>query len=104
MLDHVTLRGVNGRLVWGYRTAAELPTWAIQVGKPGVSRIQGLRKERGDWTLTARLAKVDRFQVLQRPLLFYAPRREGGGHWCWPVRQLDVGEQTLVAHLGPPEH
>ena len=93
MFSAVTLRGVAGSLVWGYRTAAELTTWTIcRPNEPDAG-----------WTLTARIRTADRFQVLQRPLLFTAPRRIGG-HWCWPVRRLNWGDGFLVADLGPPEH
>jgi len=93
LFSSITLRGIRGRLVWGYRTAAELTAWSI-------SRPEGPDAE---WTLTAGIATVDRFQVLQRPLLFYAPRT-GGSHWCWPIRRLYLGDGRLVANLGPPEH
>jgi hypothetical protein len=89
----ITLRGVQGRLVWGYRTAAELSVWSIH--RPNTPE--------GQWTLTATIATVDRFSVLQRPLLFFAPRRQGS-HWCWPIRRLDFGEGRVIATLGPPEH
>ena len=93
MFSAVTLRGRAGRLVWGYRTAAEFSTWTI--ARPN--------EPNAGWTLTATIARLDRYQVLQRPLLFYAPRT-GGSHWCWPVQRVDFGDGFLVARLGPPEH
>lgn len=89
MFKNLTLRGVAGSLVWGYRTAAELRSWRI--GKAAD----------GKWTLTGTFARVDRFQVRQRPLLFTAPREHG--LWAWPIETLQVSDAGLTATLGPPE-
>lgn len=97
MLSRLTLRGRGATLVWGYRTAAELPTWAIsresaQVGGDGV------------WKLTATIARVDKFQIRQRPLLFTAPRPGGIGLFCFPVTSIEVGATAVLATLGAPEY
>jgi hypothetical protein len=89
----LAVRGQGGTLVWGYRTAAALRTWTIT---------RDTDPKRGPWRLSASLARVDRFQIRQRPLIFTAPRL-GGGTWCWPVLDIQVGTEALLARLGPPE-
>lgn len=96
MFRDLTLRGPSATLVFGYRTAAALTTWAL-------ARRVDTQTNTYAWTLTAMLGTpVDRFQLRQRPLLFTVPRR--GGFGVWPVQTLQVGERSLVATLGPPEH
>ena len=89
MFTHLSLRGTQASLLWGYHTAAALTTWHIA-------------KQAGGWKLTATIARADRFQLRQKPLLFTAPRK--GGFWAWGVESVDVGPSSLVATLGPPEH
>ena len=83
----ITLRGLEGAVLFVYHTAAHLAAW----------RITGSRVR---WTLTATIKKADRFQLKQRPLQFTAPRI--GGYWCWPLESVTVGEHELRATLGPP--
>ena len=87
MLRELTIRGAAASLVWGSRTAAELSAWRIA-------------KVEGQWCLAATIARVDRFQARQAPLLFTAPRP--GGFWAWPIKSITVGESQLRAVLGPP--
>jgi hypothetical protein len=94
VFQHLAIRGRDGSLVWGYRTAAVLNTWAITRESPGAGGD-------GIWRLSATIARVDSFQIRQRPLLFTAPRP--GGRWCWPVADLQVGASAILARLGPPE-
>jgi hypothetical protein len=84
----LTLRGGAGTLLWGYRPAVELKAWTIS-------------KHEGQWTLRATIARIDRFQARQTPLLFTAPRP--GGFWAWAVEAIDLGDHALTAKLGPPE-
>jgi len=87
----VTLRGETAaRLSWGYQTAAVLRTWRLS------------KSEKGDWTLTAGIDRADPFRLQQTPLLFTAPRP--GGLFCFPVKAITLGKESLVASLGPPEH
>jgi hypothetical protein len=65
LFTSLTLRGVRGRLSWGYRTAADLSTWTIR-------RPEGPDPE---WTLVASVVSADGYGVRQRPLLFTAPRQ-----------------------------
>lgn len=93
MFQNLTLRGDRASLLWGYHTAAALGKWKIA------------RNEAGQWMLSARMARVDAFQLRQRPLLFTAPR-DGAhdGWWAWGVEgEVQVGTHRLVAYLGPPE-
>ena len=88
MIRDLTLHGGRASLLWGYRTAAELSTWRI-------------KKDKGKWTLTGTLVRVDAFQARQTPLLFTAPRDKG--MWCFPIESLDMGTNQLRAILGQPE-
>jgi hypothetical protein len=90
----LAFRGRGGSLTWGYRTAADLTSWAVNLETTAAGGD-------GVWKLTATLGRVDKFQIRQRPLLFTAPRI--GGRWCWPVLDLQVGESAILAKLGPPE-
>jgi hypothetical protein len=85
----ITLRGVRGSILWGYRTAAALPSWTVQ------------KTVTGTWVLFARVERADAFICRQRPLYFSAPRRKG--MWCWPVTSVQLRDQTLRANLAPPE-
>lgn len=93
MFDRITLRGARASIVWGYRTAAALSTWTIS------------RNETGRWVLRATFeGACDRFMLRQtKPtLIFTAPRHYGQS--CWPiVGDVQLGDRSLVATLGPPE-
>jgi hypothetical protein len=92
MFRTLTLRGTAASIVWGHRTAALVRRWSVARGK-----------QPGEWTLTAKVDRVDPFQLRQRPLLFTAPRQ--GGFWCWPVVEIvSVTAGALQARLGPPEY
>ena len=92
MFKSLTVRGATGSIVWGYRPAAILRTWAIARSEPGTP-----------WQLTARVQSSDVVALRQLPLIFTAPRR--GGLWCWPVvpKTLTIEALVLRATLGPPE-
>ena len=60
-----------------------------------------MKAEGGDWILRGTIARIDKFQARQAPLLFTAPRP--GGFWAWPIDAIEIGETSLRAHLGPPE-
>jgi len=96
VFQSVTLRGTQGAIVWGYSNAAIVSAWTITHHAPD-------RTHDARWTLTARLSRIDKFQIRQRPLLFTAPRDKG--RWCWPLNpeSIQVGETQLLATLGPPE-
>lgn len=100
MFEQITVRGRAGAIVWGYRTAAELTTWRIYHHKP-----DGQHDDR--WVLTAMLARVDKFQLRQRPLVFTAARGAGlKGLWMWPLLSATIAadDRQLTAQLGPPQH
>lgn len=88
MFGSLTLHGGAASIVWGYQPAVELQAWRIL-------------KVEGVWTLTGTIARVNKFQARQAPLLFTAPRP--GGFWAWPIVALDLGDTNLRAQLGPPE-
>lgn len=82
----LTVTGVEGRVIWGYRSVATLHAWTIS------------KDEAGPWTLAGTLADVDDFAVTQRPLKFVAPNG-----WRWPVESLQTVGASLSAVLGPKE-
>jgi hypothetical protein len=91
VFDSLTIHGGAGSVLWGYRVAVELKTW----------RIVRVKDEGGGWILSATIARIDKFQARQAPLLFTAPRPQG--FWAWPITTIDIGETSLRATLGPPE-
>lgn len=91
MFDSLTIHGGAGSVLWGYRVAVELKSW----------RITRVKDEGGAWILRGTIARIDKFQARQAPLLFTAPRPNG--FWAWPIDAIDIGETNLRAYLGPPE-
>lgn len=84
------IRGVVGRIDWGYFAAAAINGYVAQ------------HHEDGSWTLTGTVVTFDAFKIRQRPLIFIAPHQQG--EWRWPIRTLDLGDghgpRELRATLG----
>lgn len=89
----LAIRGREGSILWGYRSAARLVSWSIR---------RETNPKRGPWELTATFAQADPIGLRQKGLAFTAPRL-GGGHWYWPVLEIQVGATSILARLGPPE-
>lgn len=87
MFQNLVIRGVDGTVVRGYRTAVRFKTWIIHKNKEGV------------WKLSGEVSEIDAFLVRQQPLLFHAPRPGP----CWPVISIKVDNKRVVAQLGKPE-
>lgn len=90
MFRQVTITGTEATLVLGFETAAVLGRWSI------------VKDPKKGWQLAAVLTRADRYRVRQRGLLFTSPRL--GGHFCWPVRDLTITADSVLATLGPLEH
>lgn len=92
MFHAVTLRGGEGAVLSGYRTAATLTAWTIT-------------KRDGAWSLRAVCARTDAYQLRQRNLFFSAPRaRDTKGFWYWPVIPPIVIERgILITKLEHPQ-
>lgn len=93
MFNAITVRGVNGRVVYGYHTAATLRTWSVT-------------RSQNRWSLRGAVTQADRFQLRQPELLFQSPRlQKPVGFWVWPVLpySIQVEGETLTARLAPPE-
>jgi len=86
-----SIRGVVGRLEWGYFTAGAINGYAVSPQSDGT------------WALRGTLVNCDAFKIRQRPLIFVAPHAHG--EWRWPVTQLEIGEghgpRALQGTLGP---
>jgi len=80
------MAGAEGSLMWGYHVAATVRDWTV--ASDGAQR-----------SLSAAIVRLDDFRLSQRPLMFVAPHR--GGAWSWPVLELQAGDATLTARLGP---
>jgi hypothetical protein len=91
MFDAITIHGAAASIVWGYHTAARLKTWSI-------ARVNG------HWTLSATIERAEPFMLRRSSLLFTAPH-EGSrkGMWAWSISSVQIGGQSLIARLGPPE-
>lgn len=85
------IRGVVGRIDWGYFPAAAINGYTAQ------------QLADGTWSLHATVVTFDAFKIRQRPLVFIAPHQNG--EWRWPIATLDLGEgygpRELQATLGP---
>src|SRR4026207_178631 len=79
----VPIRGVVGRIDWGYFAAGAINGYSLT------------RYADGTWALRGTLVNFDAFKIRQRPLVFIAPHKDG--EWRWPVKTLDLSE----GH-GPP--
>src|SRR5688572_5998497 len=85
------IRGVVGRIDWGYFPAAAVNGYAVK------------RLADGTWSLRGTVVTFDAFKIRQRPLIFVAPHKDG--EWRWPVRSLDlstgIGPRQVIGTLGP---
>jgi hypothetical protein len=97
---NLSLRGNTGAILYGYAQAAVLQRWSItrKAADPH-------KRQPAHWVLYATFARVDKFNLRQRPLLFSAAREGLKGLWCWPLieESIQISDTTLLAHLGPPE-
>lgn len=84
------IKGVVGRIDWGYFAAAAINGYTAQ------------QHADGSWSLHATVVHFDAFKLRQRPLVFVAPHEHG--EWRWPIKTVDVGEghgpRELQATLG----
>ncbi len=101
MVDQgAVLRGVVGKLTWGYYDAARIDGYKVARDK----RTQ-------KWSLRAKLVpgSVNAFNVRQKPLRFIAPYvipAKGGKpaekrQWEWRVEDADIAQGVLTARLEP---
>lgn len=85
------IKGVVGRLDWGYFAAAAINGYTLARDPDGV------------WSLRGTVVTFDAFKIRQRPLVFVAPHQDG--EWRWPVQTVELGEghgpRELRATLGP---
>lgn len=84
------VRGVVGRIDWGYFAAAAINGYTLK------------QMDDGTWQLKATAVNLDAFKIRQRPLVFIAPHKDG--EWRWPVKTVDLSEghgpRLLQATLG----
>jgi hypothetical protein len=85
------IRGVVGRMDWGYFAAAAINGYSLRRDPKD-----------GSWSLRGTVVSLDSFKIRQRPLTFVAPHKDG--EWRWPVQQIDVapgsGPREFRATLG----
>lgn len=85
------IRGVVGRIDWGYFPAAAIHGYTAQ------------QLIDGSWSLHGTVVTFDAFKIRQRPLVFVAPHQDG--EWRWPIKTVDLGDghgpRELQATLGP---
>jgi hypothetical protein len=85
------IRGVVGRIDWGYFAAAAINGYSLR------------RQADGTWALRGVVVSCDAFKINQRPLTFVAPHAHG--EWRWPVKTVDLGcgsgPRECRATLGP---
>jgi len=94
MFRSLTVRGPAGAILWGYRTAAVVRSWAVVRARAAGGPV---------WTLTATVERVSPFELRQSGLMFSAPRE--GGFFVFPLLEAPrVAGGTVTARVGPPEH
>lgn len=93
LFRELAIRGQAGSLVWGYQTAVAFRSWHIK---------RETDPTRGPWTLLGSFTTINRHYAKQKGLRFTAPRL-GRGVWCWPVLDVQLGDDALIAQLGHPE-
>ena len=87
---HLTLRGHEGRIKAGYRTAARVATYALTPTDPAT------------WSVSADLADVDTYWVTQAPLALEIV--VGKQRWSWRDTSLTVADRTVTGTVrGRPE-
>lgn len=110
MIETVRLRGRAGSVLWGYRTVADLGTWAIvRASVPAAASRSPEVKRKPDnrgWRLIAAVAsRVDPTELRNAfpDLRFAAPR--AGGFWSFPIieRHPTIDRGILRVAVGPPE-
>lgn len=79
--------GFEGRLRWGYRTAATLGPWQYEAATGNTG------------TLTAQVVDRDEFCLQQAPLVAIVPM--GRAEWRWSVSGLQIEGATLTASVSP---
>ena len=90
------IRGAGpARIVWGYRTAAELGAWSITVDRDDEDDPASLRLR----LAAAHVAVVDAYALRQRPLAFVVDR-PGRPVLTWPVITLDATPAGIRGELG----
>lgn len=82
------LRGVVGRVEWGYYVAAGIEGYTVSCG------------DDKQWRLRATVITSDPFKMTRRPLRFVAPHAKGT--WTWPIESLRLEGGVLTAALGTP--
>ena len=83
----LTIRGVVGRIEWGYFNAAAINGYTVT-------------RTDGHWRVSGIVVLADSFKLAQQPLLFVAPHAHGT--WRWPIVELSVMDGRLAATLLPP--
>lgn len=103
MFKAITVRGVNGQVLFVYKSVATLRTWAVT-------------RTGNEWHLQAVVGQVDNYLLGLAektrpdaagcpPLSFAAPRKQGHkGWWTWPIlpQTVHIASGCLRARLGPP--
>lgn len=84
------VRGVVGKVCWGYYTAAAINGYTVS------------RSKDGQWKLSGAVVMADAFKMKQRPLWFAAPYVKGRARaeWRWPILDCDIQQGRITATLG----
>lgn len=82
-----SLRGVVGFIRWQWYTAAQLEGYTVtRTGRRFVLR--------------GRIVLSDSYKISRSGLLFVAPTNKG--EWTWPILDLQITGDQVLAELGPP--
>lgn len=83
----VTMKGLNGRVLWGYQEAADLASWEV-VGDAAGARVHAV------------LRSSHSLRIGQTPLVFAVPRARN--IWRWPITSpLSIHGESVTFTVGP---
>jgi len=86
----VTIRGVEGRLYWGYLPVGTVRAWTVTRHSPA-----------DPGTLTGTVVDVHPYRASQHPIEFVVTHKHGV--WRWPLATLQIADTSVSATLRPPE-
>jgi hypothetical protein len=84
----VTIRGVDGRLYWGYFLVGTVRAWTATRGASGPG------------TLTATIDHLDTVRASQHPIVF-VPHKDRP--WRWALESLQIADGMISASIRLPE-
>jgi len=96
------ITGVNARIVWGRYGGDPAATQGYDAAAVHGFVVTHRKGTPNLWSLRCVVAKVDAFNLRQRPLYLVVPfenKRKQKGVWVWEIGRFDLHAQTINADL-----